>query len=166
MTLSIRPAAPDDADAIWQILSPMLKAGDTYALPRDWSCEQALAYWLAPEKQSFVATLDGHIAGTYYLRANQAGGGSHVANCGYVSAHWASGRGVARAMCAHSLKAARAAGFRAMQFNLVVSTNLRAIGLWQHMGFTIIGRLPGAFQHPEQGFVDALVMYRQLEPSV
>ncbi len=162
MTLTIRPATPDDSDAIWQILSPMLAAGDTYALPEDWSREQALAYWLAPEKQSFVAVLEGRIAGTYYLKANQAGGGAHVANCGYVTAGWAAGRGVARAMCAHSLEAARAAGFRAMQFNLVVSTNLRAVKLWQHMGFTIIGRLPEAFRHPAQGFVDALVMYQRL----
>ncbi|HTQ70761.1 MAG TPA: GNAT family N-acetyltransferase [Acidocella sp.] len=160
MTLTIRPATPADADAIWQILSPMIAAGDTYALPRDWTRDQALAYWLAPEKQSFVAQRDGRIAGTYYLRANQAGGGAHVANCGYVTAGWAAGRGVARAMCAHSLDEARAAGFRAMQFNLVVSTNLRAVRLWQHMGFDIVGRLPGAFLHPQQGYVDALVMYQ------
>lgn len=162
MTPTIRPAAPDDADAIWQILSPMLAAGDTYALPRDWTREQALAYWLAPEKQSFIACLEGRAAGTYYLKANQAGGGAHVANCGYVTAGWAAGRGVARAMCAHSLQTARQAGFRAMQFNLVVSTNARAVKLWQHMGFGIAGRLPGAFRHPEQGFVDALVMYQRL----
>jgi ribosomal protein S18 acetylase RimI-like enzyme len=162
MPLTIRPAAQEDAGAIWQALSPVIEAGDTYALPRDWTHEQALAYWLAPEKQSFVAELDGHIAGTYYLRVNQAGGGSHVANCGYITAGWAAGRGVARAMCAHSLEAAWAAGFRAMQFNLVVGTNLRAIRLWQSMGFAIIGRLPDAFEHPQQGFVEALVMYRQL----
>ncbi len=162
MALTIRPATPEDADAIWQILAPMIAAGDTYALPRDWTRDQALAYWLAPEKQSFVAAHDGRIAGTYYLRANQAGGGAHVANCGYVTAGWAAGRGVARAMCAHSLDEARAAGFRAMQFNLVVSTNLRAVRLWQHMGFSITGRLQGAFLHPEQGYVDALVMYQLL----
>lgn len=158
----IRQVQPGDEEAIWQILSPILKAGDTYALPRDWTREQALTYWLAPEKQSFVAIKDGRVTGTYYLRANQAGGGAHVANCGYVTASWAAGQGIAKAMCAHSLEAAREAGFRAMQFNLVVSTNLRAIGLWQHMGFVTIGRLPGAFQHHEQGDVDALVMFRHL----
>jgi ribosomal protein S18 acetylase RimI-like enzyme len=96
------------------------------------------------------------------LQPNQQGGGSHVANCGYVTAPWATGRGVARAMCAHSLDRARERGFRAMQFNFVVSTNQRAVALWQSLGFEIIGRLPGAFQHPTAGFVDALVMYRSL----
>ena len=162
MSLTIRPVAPEDAVSVWQMLAPVFHAGETYALPQSWSREETLAYWLAPEKQSFVAELDGRIAGTYYLKANQAGGGAHVANCGYVTAGWATGQGVARAMCAHSLETARAAGFRAMQFNLVVSTNRRAIGLWQQMGFEIIGRLAGAFNHPEQGDVDALVMYQKL----
>ncbi|MBU6397903.1 MAG: GNAT family N-acetyltransferase [Rhodospirillales bacterium] len=162
MNPAIRPSIAEDAESIWQILAPVIVAGDTYALPRDWRREQALGYWLAPDKQCFVAELEGRIAGTYYLKANQAGGGAHVANCGYMTAGWAAGRGVARAMCAHSLDAARVAGFRAMQFNLVVSTNRRAIGLWQQMGFETVGLLPGAFQHPEQGDVDALVMYRRL----
>ncbi|MGE4480775.1 N-acetyltransferase family protein [Acidocella sp.] len=162
MTITIRPASPADSDAIWDILSPMIRAGETYALPRDWTREQALAYWLAPEKQSFVAQKDGQSLGTYYIRANQAGGGAHVANCGYVTAGWAAGQGIARAMCLHSLEVARASGFRAMQFNLVVSTNQRAVRLWRGMGFETIGRLPGAFRHPEQGEVDALVMYRRL----
>lgn len=162
MAFTIRPVAPEDRAGVWEILSPVIRAGETYALPRNWRQEQTLAYWLAPEKQSFVTELDGRIAGTYYLKANQAGGGAHVANCGYVTAGWAAGRGVARAMCEHSLKAARVAGFRAMQFNLVVSTNHRAIRLWQHMGFEIAGRLTGAFNHPEGGDVDALVMYQRL----
>lgn len=162
MPLTIRLTTPEDADIIGQILAPVISAGETYALPRDWSQEQAIAYWLAAEKQSFVAELDRRIAGTYYLKANQAGGGAHVANCGYVTAGWAAGRGVARAMCAHSLETARATGYRAMQFNLVVSTNRRAIKLWQQMGFEIAGRLEGAFNHPDQGDVDALVMYQRL----
>jgi ribosomal protein S18 acetylase RimI-like enzyme len=96
------------------------------------------------------------------MRANQQGGGSHVANCGYMTALEASGRGVARAMCAHSLEHARARGFRAMQFNFVVASNARAVALWQSLGFEIVGRLPEAFAHPQLGLVDALVMYRKL----
>jgi ribosomal protein S18 acetylase RimI-like enzyme len=124
--------------------------------------EDALAYWNSPGHEVFVAEEMGEILGTYYLRANQKGGGAHVANCGYMTAPWASGRGVARAMCQHSLEHARLRGFRAMQFNFVVSSNERAVRLWQSMGFEITGRLPAAFMHPSLGTVDALVMYRQL----
>jgi ribosomal protein S18 acetylase RimI-like enzyme len=122
----------------------------------------ALAYWTAPEKTVFLAEIEGAVAGTYYLRANQMGGGAHVANCGYVTAPWATGRGVARAMCEHSLIYAKAHGFLAMQFNLVVGSNTRAIKLWESFGFQTVGRLPGAFDHPTIGFVDALVMFKTL----
>jgi ribosomal protein S18 acetylase RimI-like enzyme len=160
--IQIRPATRADDDAIWGILEPMIRAGETYALPRELTREAALAYWHAPGNAVFVAEEDGAIAGTYLLRANQAGAGRHVANCGYVTAPHATGRGVARAMCLHSLDEARRRGFRAMQFNLVVSTNERAVRLWQRCGFTIVGRLPGAFAHPTAGFVDGLVMYQLL----
>ena len=162
MDHTIRRAVPGDADGIWAALAPVFSAGETYAVPRDISREAALAYWLAPEKVTFVAQSAGGIAGSYYLRANQPGGGAHVANCGYITAGWAQGQGLARAMCLHSLDAARAAGFRAMQFNLVVSTNTRAVHLWQALGFTIIGTLPGAFAHPHLGDVDAHIMHRKL----
>jgi ribosomal protein S18 acetylase RimI-like enzyme len=124
--------------------------------------EEALAYWSAPGHEVFVAEENREILGTYYLRANQKGGGAHVANCGYMTAPWASGRGIARAMCAHSLDVAKTRGFRAMQFNFVVSSNERAVRLWQSCGFEIVGRLPEAFVHPTLGAVDALVMFRQL----
>lgn len=158
----IRPATDRDDDAIWKILEPILRAGETYTLPRDMSREDALAYWRSDTQEAFVAEGDGEIVGTYVLRMNQPGGGSHVANCGYMTAPWASGRGIARAMCEHSLVLAKERGFRAMQFNFVVSTNERAVRLWQSLGFEIVGRLPSAFQHPNLGFVDALVMYRTL----
>ncbi len=158
----IRPATAVDAPAIWSIIGPTIRAGETYTLDPAMNEADALAYWLGADKQTFVAEEDGAILGTYYLRANQAGGGAHVANCGYMTAAAAAGRGVARAMCRHSLDHARARGFRAMQFNFVVSTNERAVGLWQSEGFAIIGRLPGAFAHPAHGFVDALVMFRAL----
>jgi ribosomal protein S18 acetylase RimI-like enzyme len=162
MDYAIRKAEPADADGIWAVLEPVFRAGETYAVPRDMTRKEALAYWLAPEKTTFVVEAAGRIAGTYYLRANQAGPGAHVANCGYITAVWAQGQGLARAMCAHSLEVARAAGFRAMQFNLVVSTNTRAVRLWQDMGFAIIGTIPRAFAHPVQGDADAHVMWRAL----
>ncbi len=161
--MQIRPAALSaDADFVWAILEPTIRAGETYALPREMSREEALDYWFAPRHKVFVAEEDTDILGTYFLQPNQQGGGSHVANCGYVTAPSATGRGVARAMCAHSLDRARECGFTAMQFNFVVSTNERAVALWQTFGFEIVGRLPGAFHHPTAGFVDALVMYRIL----
>src|ERR1700731_4228130 len=144
----IRPANASDHDALWHILEPVIRAGETYTLPPDMSQDAALAYWTGPAHEVSVAEDAGEILGTYFLQANQRGGGAHVANCGYMTAVSATGRGVARAMCAHSLDRARERGFRAMQFNFVISTNERAVALWQSLGFEIVGRLPGAFQHP------------------
>ncbi|WP_077148689.1 GNAT family N-acetyltransferase [Sphingopyxis sp. KK2] len=158
----IRPATPADRAAIWAILEPVIRAGETYTLDRDMSEEAALAYWFGADKAVFVAEEDGVVLGTYYLRANQGGGGAHVCNCGYMTGAAATGRGVARAMALHSFEEAKARGFRAMQFNFVVASNARAVGLWQSLGFEIVGRLSGAFAHPALGFVDALVMVRAL----
>jgi ribosomal protein S18 acetylase RimI-like enzyme len=160
--IEIRRASRQDAHEIWQIIGPTIRAGETYALPRDLSEQAALAYWMAPDHDTWVAEMGGRILGTYYMRANRRGGGAHVCNCGYMTAAEAAGRGLARAMCAHSLDYARSRGFRAMQFNFVVSTNERAVRLWQSMSFEIVGRLPEAFDHPSQGYVDALVMHRKL----
>lgn len=160
--MTIRAATPADNGAIWKILEPVIRSGETYTLPRTMSREDGLNYWNSPEHEVFVYEEGREILGTYYLRANQKGGGAHVANCGYMTAAWATGRGIARAMCLHSLAHAKARGFRAMQFNFVVSTNERAVRLWQTLGFEIVGRLPAAFQHPALGEVDALVMYRRL----
>ena len=158
----IRPAQPADWPAIWSILEPVIRAGETYALDPHMGEAAARAYWLGADKHSFVTEVEGQVLGTYYLRANQAGGGAHVANCGYMTAAAARGKGVARAMCAHSLSAAREAGFAAIQFNFVVSSNVAAVHLWEAMGFAIVGRLPKAFRHPALGLVDALVMWRDL----
>jgi ribosomal protein S18 acetylase RimI-like enzyme len=161
--MQIRPALPHaDADPIWAILEPTIRAAETYTLPADMPRNDALAYWFAPQHEVYAAEEGSQVVGTYFLQANQQGGGSHVANCGYITAPWAAGRGVARAMCAHSLGRARERGFKAMQFNFVVSTNERAVHLWRSFGFEVVGRLPGAFHHPNQGFVDVLVMYRSL----
>ena len=158
----IRPATGGDADAIWAIMEPIVRAGETYTLPRDMDKKTALSYWLSAEHEVFVAEDHAEIVGTYFLQANKQGGGAHVANCGYMTAIPATGRGVARRMCEHSLARARAKGFRAMQFNFVVSSNDRAVRLWQSFDFQIVGRLPKAFLHPTLGYVDAYIMYRDL----
>lgn len=160
--LRIRPATAADRDAILTIIEPVIRAGETYALSPDLRPAQCLDYWIAPDRHSFVAEVDGRVLGTYYLRANQQGGGAHVANCGYMTHAQARGRGVARSMCRHSLEFARNNGFRAMQFNFVVASNAGAVALWQELGFVILCRLPAAFLHPALGYVDALVMYQSL----
>jgi ribosomal protein S18 acetylase RimI-like enzyme len=160
--LTIRPARSEDDDAIWAILEPTFRAGETYPIPRDISRSEALGYWHTPGHSVFVAERDGRIVGTYYMKANNRGGGAHVANCGYMVAAGAMGGGIARAMCTHSLDEARARGFTAMQFNFVIASNERAVKLWQACGFEIVGTLPGAFLHPSRRAVDAYVMFRTL----
>lgn len=160
--MHIRPLLPGDANAIWAILEPTIRASETYTLPADMSREEALGYWMSPGHEVALAEEDQSVLGTYFLKANNRGGGSHVANCGYVTAPASMGRGVGRAMCAHSLARARERGFTAMQFNFVIATNERAIRLWEGFEFTTVGRLPGAFRHPRLGLVDALVMHRFL----
>ena len=158
----IRPATDADWNALWAIMEPIIRAGETYPLPRDMDKASALAYWVSAGHEVFVAEENGKIVGTYFLQPNQQGGGGHVANCGYMTAVTANGRGVARAMCEHSLGRARGRRFRAMQFNFVISTNTRAVKLWQSFEFAIVGTLPKAFLHPTLGYVDAFVMYRDL----
>jgi ribosomal protein S18 acetylase RimI-like enzyme len=163
--INVRPSSESDQGAVRDIILPVIQAGETYALPEDWTKAQAVAYWYAPPHRVFVAEESGRILGTYFLQPNQRGPGDHIANCGYITSSDAIGRGVASAMCAHSLAEAAASGFRAMQFNFVVSTNRRAIALWQKFGFEIVGTLPGAFRHPKLGYVDAYVMFRMLDAN-
>jgi ribosomal protein S18 acetylase RimI-like enzyme len=162
--LLIRPAKqPGDDPALWAVLEPILREGETYAMPRDMPRDAALEWWTGPDRACFVAqSPGGEVLGTSYLKPNQAGGGAHVANAGYCTAPAAHGRGVARALLAHSLAEARARGFVAMQFNFVVATNTRAVRTWSLAGFREVGRLPGAFRHPRFGAVDALVMWKDL----
>jgi ribosomal protein S18 acetylase RimI-like enzyme len=160
--VTIRPVEPNDNDALWAIIEPVVREGNTYALDRDLNRADALAYWLDKSHDVYVAIAEGQIAATYYLKANQHGGGRHVANCGYMTAAWAQGRGLARKMCVHSMKTALTQGFKAMQFNFVISSNHRAIRLWETLGFEIIGRLPESFMMTDGSAVDALIMYQTL----
>ena len=160
--IKIRPATDADHDAIWKIFHEIVAAGDTYAFDPKMSREEALAYWFRSSTRTYVAEEDGGVVGTYILRPNQSGPGSHVANAAFMVARDAEGAGVGRRMAEHCLTEARRMGFRGMQFNFVVSTNTRAIHLWNQLGFKIVGTLPGAFRHPEKGFVDVYVMYRSL----
>ncbi|CAB9525342.1 Gcn5-related n-acetyltransferase [Seminavis robusta] len=152
-----------DWELLWrQMLEPVFRAGDTYTVPTDVTEEQAYKMWIETPQATFVATNDGGaLLGTYYIKPNQPGFGNHVCNCGYVTAESARGQGVASRLCEHSLQEAPKRGFRAMQYNFVVSTNTGAIRLWKKFGFEEVGRLPKAFRY-NGDYLDALVMFQQL----
>lgn len=160
--MNIREATRDDFDAIWPIFHEIVKAGETYAYPTETTRDQAENIWIEAPRKTFVIEEEGHVLGTYYLKTNQAGPGSHVCNCGYMVSSKARGKGLAAAMCEHSQTIARELGYKAMQFNFVASSNDGAVHLWTKLGFETVGRLPKAFNHPTRGFVDALVMYKWL----
>ena len=162
---SIRPTTSDDHDLIWKILKPIFRAGETYSIDPKISRTDALEYWTGGSHNAFVAELDGEILGTYYIRPNQGGHGNHICNCGYMTAPAAQGRGIARAMLEHSLEIAPELGFRAMQYNFVLANNARALDIWKRHGFVEIGRIPDAFNHPKDGFVDAHILYKLLEKN-
>ncbi|PYK03363.1 MAG: GNAT family N-acetyltransferase [Verrucomicrobia bacterium] len=172
--MKVRPATNADRDAIWKIFHEVVASGDTYPLDPNISRKDALAYWFQPAAHAYVAELDGlkpssfhsgEIVGSYTLHSNQSGGGGHVANAAFIVPKDARGQGIGRAMGEHCLNEARRLGFRAMQFNFVVSTNESAVKLWQSLGMKIIGTLPGAFRHPEKGYVDVYVMFQSFEQA-
>jgi ribosomal protein S18 acetylase RimI-like enzyme len=168
--MKIRAATRADHDAIWEIFHEVIAAGETYPIDRDISRDGALAYWFQPAAHAYVAEQyaesgaiqDRRILGSYMLHPNQSGGGAHVANAAFIVAKEARGQGIGRALGEHCLNEARRLGFRAMQFNFVISTNKTAVKLWQDLGMKIVGTLTGAFRHPEKGYVDVYVMFRSL----
>lgn len=160
--MTIRRATESDRDAIWEIFREVIAIGETYPIDPTIPRAQAVAYWFKHDARVYVAEGNKDIVGSYALHQNQAAGGSHVANAGFIVAKSARGQGIGRAMGEHCLKEARRIGFRAMQFNFVVSTNESAVKLWQDLGMKIVGTLPGAFWHPTRGYVDVYVMFQNL----
>lgn len=161
-TLEIFEIGFDQFDLVWPIYRAVVEPGDTYSYAPDTTFEQARAMWLTPPARTFAAREAGQVVGAYILRPNQPGLGSHVANAGYMVAPQARGRGIASALCEHSMATARAANFKAMQFNFVVASNTVAVRLWQKHGFEIVGTVPKAFAHKQLGLVDVYVMHRFL----
>ena len=156
-----RAEAADFAD-IWPMLRDVFRAGETYAVDPAISEAEARVLWIDSARAAYVAESDAGILGTYYIRTNKPGGGAHICNCGYIVSPAARGQGVARAMCIHSQAEARALGYSAMQFNFVLASNRGAVRLWHDLGFTTVGTIPDAFDHPREGLVDAFVMYKSL----
>ena len=161
--IRIRRFDKRDWPATWNMIEPVFRAGETYPYSPAIKQDEAYRAWIEQPAATYVATdTDDRITGSYYIKPNQPGLGSHVCNCGYIVAEIARGKGVASEMCEHSQREALAQGFRAMQYNLVVSTNEAAVHIWKKHGFDVTGVLPGAFRHQRLGFVDAYVMYKQL----
>jgi len=160
--MKIREATESDFENIWPIFKEIVSAGDTYPYPRETTTEEGLEIWIRKPYKTYVLEDNDNILGTYYIKKNQPGSGSHVCNCGYMVLSSARGRGLATKMCEHSQITALELGFKAMQFNLVVATNRNAIKLWKKLGFNTIGRLPNAFNHPDFGYVDTFIMYKWL----
>ncbi|MCK0093937.1 GNAT family N-acetyltransferase [Yoonia sp. F2084L] len=160
--MEIRAAGPDDFDLIWPMLRDVFRAGDTYAVDPRISKAKAHAYWMTQARATYVAETDAGVVGTYYIKTNQPGGGAHICNCGYIVSPVARGQGIAAMLCAHSQDEARRLGYQAMQFNFVLASNDGAVRLWHRLGFETVGTIPDAFAHPQQGLVDAYVMYRRL----
>ena len=158
----IREAGPEDFHGIWPIFHEIVSAGETYDYRRDTSREEAEHLWMEYPRKTYVFEEEGIILGTYYIKTNHEGPGSHVCNCGYMVSSAARGRGIATSMCEHSQEQAIKLGYKAMQFNFVASSNAGAVRLWNKLGLKTVGRLPRAFAHPTQGFVDAFVMYKWL----
>ncbi len=155
-----------DADAAWAILQPILAAAETYDLPANWSKDDALGFWFAAGHEVYLAETEGDDpAGLAFLRPNGLGGGAHVANAGFAVAPGARGQGVGRALAVEVEDKARAKGFTAMQFNHVVEANTAALRLWRDLGYREIGRVPRGFRHPTAGFVDQLIMFKELSSS-
>ena len=160
--MQIRIATVNDFNQIWPIFHDIVKAGDTYAYAPETNQIEAQKIWIEQPQETFVAEKNGKVLGTYYIKTNQAGPGKHVCNCGYMVSSIARGQGLATMMCEHSQVTARDMGYKAMQFNFVASSNITAVKLWQKLGFETVGNLPKAFNHPEAGLIDALVMYKWL----
>jgi len=161
--IRIRELQENDWPNVWPFMEPIIRAGETYPYAMDMTVDQARRMWLDITESAYVAEdEDGSLLGTYYIKPNQPTLGAHVANCGYMVAAQARGRGVATSMCEHSQEEAVRLGYRAMQFNLVVEPNEASVYLWKKLGFGIVGRLPGAFNHPRLGYVDAFIMYKEL----
>lgn len=163
--MQIQLATQDDFNNFWPIFQQIARSGDTYAYPPNINKQQAKKIWMDSPVRTYVAKINGEVLASYYIKTNHEGPGSHVCNCGYMVATSARGKGLATQLCNHSQHVALELGYKAMQFNFVASSNEAAVRLWQKFGFDIVGRIPAGFEHPEESYVDALVMYKWLGPE-
>lgn len=160
--MTIRSSTKADYDKVWKIFSEVIKTSDAYIFDPSTPKSDMKKHWFAPHMNTFIAEQNGEIQGTYVIKPNQIDLGNHIANCSYMVSPAAQGKGVGKLLCKHSIQFAKESGYRGIQFNIVVSTNIAAVALWKKFGFKIIGTTPGGFRHPKQGFVDTYIMFREL----
>jgi L-amino acid N-acyltransferase YncA len=158
----IRKATESDYDHVWEIFSKVIQTGDTYVFDPETPKSDLKKHWFADYMQTYVAVENDVIVGTYIIKPNQIDLGNHIANCGYMVNPNFRGKGIGKLLCEHSLQIAKENNFKAMQFNIVVSTNENAVKLWHKFGFKIIGTTPNGFRHKKFGFVDTYIMYKEL----
>ena len=160
--MNIREANLKDYDSIWEIFEKVIQTGDTYVFDPATSKEDLLKHWFAPYMKTFVIENANEVLGSYIIKPNQIDLGSHIANCSYMVNPKFQGQGIGKLLCTHSIEKAKFLGYKAIQFNIVVSTNVAAVKLWEKFEFKIIGTIPEGFKHSELGFVDAYIMHRFL----
>ncbi len=158
----IRKAKEADKRAVWRIIKSVIAGGDTYTFAPDTPEQEMIAFWFSPEKHVYVAEEEGEIVGTYWLKANQPGLGDHIGNGGYMVSPDAKGKGIGKLMALHSIEEAKRIGYHAIQFNFVVKSNTVAVNLWKSVGFEVIGEIPDAIRHKQNGLTNAYIMYRKL----
>ncbi|GAB3512507.1 GNAT family N-acetyltransferase [Emticicia fontis] len=158
----IRKAEETDYDGVWEIFSSVIRTGDTYVFSPDTPKSALQNYWFAEVMNTFVALENDEIIGTYFIKPNQPGLGSHIANCGYMVSPHHRGKGIGKLLCEHSIQFAKEKGYYGIQFNIVVSTNTIAVDLWQKLGFRIIGTTPKGFRHQDLGLVDSYIMFKEV----
>lgn len=160
--MTIRKINKTDFFRVWEIFKQVIDERAYYTYDETTTRAYIEEHWINTENLIYVAEWEGEIAGAYIIKPNQPGHGKHVANAAYMVDARFRNHGIGRKLGEHSLVAAKEAGYRAMQYNFVVSTNVGAVQLWQSLGFEIIGTIPEAFHHFEKGYVDAHIMYRKL----
>jgi L-amino acid N-acyltransferase YncA len=157
-------ATDADFDAVKEIFLHVVDEGETYSYERETLTDQWIRdYWMKHVVTTLVARVDGKVAGVCAIRVNRTGRGNHIANASYVVHHDFRGIGIGHALGRESLRVSRQHGYKAMQFNYVVSTNAKAVALWQSLGFKIIGTMPQGYRHSRHGLVDVYMMHRFLE---
>jgi ribosomal protein S18 acetylase RimI-like enzyme len=160
--IEIRKYREEDQDQVWEIIKYVISGGDSFTYDPGTPREEVLTDWTSPEKHTFVAVAGDKVLATFYIKPNQTGLGSHVANGSYMVSPDARRTGIGRMIGQFSIEEAQRLGFSAMQFNFVVKSNEKAVNLWKSLGFLIIGEIPEAYRHAEHGLTNAYIMYRKL----